>query len=74
MMSCSIFYLNQCKDSGGSIVLYVYKMLLLKPNAVRSNIASEPGILSMNQGKLDAVKQEMARVNIDFLGISEESR
>ena len=56
MMSCSIFYLNQCKDSGGSIVLYVYKMLLLKPNAVRSNIASEPGILSMNQGKLDAVK------------------
>ena len=73
-MSCSIFYLNQCKDSGGSIVLYVYKMLLLKPNAVRSNIASEPGILSMNQGKLDAVKQEMARVNIDFLGISEESR
>ena len=25
----------------------------------------------MNQGKLDAVKQEMARVNIDILGISE---
>ena len=26
---------------------------------------------SMNQGKLDVVKQEMARVNIDILGISE---
>ena len=26
---------------------------------------------SMNQGKLEVVKQEMARVNIDFLGISE---
>ena len=39
MMSCSIFYLNQCKYSGGSIVLYVYKMLPLKPNPVRSNIA-----------------------------------
>ena len=25
----------------------------------------------MNQGKLEAVKQEMARVNFDILGISE---
>ena len=25
----------------------------------------------MNQGKLEVVKQEMARVNMDFLGISE---
>ena len=25
----------------------------------------------MNQGKLEAVKQEMARVNVDILGISE---
>ena len=25
----------------------------------------------MNQGKLDVVKQEMARVNIDILGISD---
>ena len=28
-------------------------------------------VRSMNQGKLEEVKQEMARVNIDFLGISE---
>ena len=27
-------------------------------------------VRSMNQGKLDIVKQEMARVNIDILGIS----
>ena len=27
--------------------------------------------MSMNQGKLKVVKQEMARVNIDILGISE---
>ena len=26
---------------------------------------------SMNQGKLEVVKQEVARVNIDMLGISE---
>ena len=28
-------------------------------------------VRSMNQGKLDVVKQEMARMNIDILGISE---
>ena len=27
--------------------------------------------MSMNQGKLNMVKQEMARVNTDILGISE---
>ena len=29
------------------------------------------GVRSMNQGRLEVVKQEMARVNIDILGISE---
>ena len=28
-------------------------------------------VKSMNQGKLEVIKQEMARVNIDILGISE---
>ena len=28
-------------------------------------------VRSMNQGKLEAVEQEMARVNVDILGISE---
>ena len=28
-------------------------------------------VRSMNQGKLEMVKQEMARVNVDILGISE---
>ena len=28
-------------------------------------------VRSMNQGKLEVVKQEMSRVNIDILGISE---
>ena len=31
-------------------------------------------VRSMNQSKLEAVKQEMARVNIDILGISELKR
>ena len=29
------------------------------------------GVRSMNQGKLGVVKQEMAKVNVDILGISE---
>ena len=28
-------------------------------------------VRSMNQGKLEVIKQEMARMNIDILGISE---
>ena len=43
----------------------------VKSNAVKSNIALEPGIRPMNQGKLEVVKHEMERVNIDILGISE---
>ena len=31
-------------------------------------------VRSMNQGKLEVVKQDMARVNIDILGISELKR
>ena len=46
-------------------------MMEAKSNAVKSNIALEPGIRPMNQGKLEVVKQEMARVNIDILGINE---
>ena len=28
-------------------------------------------VMAMNQGKLEVVKQEMAKVNVDILGISE---
>ena len=28
-------------------------------------------VMSMNQGKLDMVKQEIVRINIDILGIGE---
>ena len=41
-----------------------------KSNAVKNNIVYEPGIIcSMNQSKLEVVKQEMARMNVDILGI-----
>ena len=51
----------------------MYLAVKVKSDAVKNNIALEPGMLGpcMNQGKLDVVKQEMARLNIKILGISE---
>ena len=41
-------------------------------DTVSSNIAIGTwNFRSMNQGKVEVVKQEMAKVNIDILGISE---
>ena len=42
-----------------------------RSNAVKSNFCIGTwNVRSMNQGKLEVVKQEMARVNVDILGIS----
>ena len=44
----------------------------VKFDAVKNNIVQEPGtVRSMNQGKLEVVKQQKARLNINILGISE---
>ena len=40
----------------------------------KNNCIGTWNVRSMNQGKLEVVKQEMARVNIDILGISELKR
>ena len=37
----------------------------------RTNCIGTWNVRSMNQGKFEVVKQEMARVSIDILGISE---
>ena len=42
----------------------------VKFNAERAILIGIWNVRSMNQGKLEVVKQEMARVNIDILGIS----
>ena len=42
-----------------------------KSNSVKNNIAWTWNFRSMNQGKLEVIKQEMARVNIEILGTSE---
>ena len=43
----------------------------VKSDAVKNNCTRTWKVRSLNQGKLEMVKQEMARVKIDILGISE---
>ena len=43
----------------------------VKSNAIKTILHKTWNVRSMNEGKLEVVKQEMARVNINNLGISE---
>ena len=45
-------------------------MMELKSKAVEQYCIGTWNVRSMNQGKLEVVKQEMARVNVHILGIS----
>ena len=47
--------------------IYVYKVQCYK----EQYCIGTWNVRSMNQGKLEVIKQEMARVNVDILGISE---
>ena len=48
-------------------------MIEARSDVVKSNFCiGNWNVRSMNQGKLKVVKQEMARVNVDILGISEQ--
>ena len=44
-------------------------MIEARSDAVKSNIGTW-NVRSRNQGKLEVVEQEMARVNVDILGMS----
>ena len=47
-------------------------MVEVKSNAIKRDYCIGTwNVRSMNQGELEVVKQKMARVNIDILGISE---
>ena len=46
-------------------------MIEARSDAVRAILHRNLESWSMNQGKLEVVKQEMARVNLNILGISE---
>ena len=55
-------------QSKNNTQLWMWLVIEARSDAVKSNIAY---VRSMNQGKLEMVKQETARVNIHILGISE---
>ena len=48
----------------------MWLVMEVKSNAVMNNIGEET-VKSMYKGKLEVIKQEMTRMNVDILGISE---
>ena len=59
-------------QSKNSTQLWMWLVTEAGSDAGKSYICIGTGnVRSMNQGKLEVIKQEMARVNIDILGISE---
>ena len=64
--------MKQLGQSGNDTPLRMCPVVKVKSDAINNNIAIGTwNVQSMNQGKLDVVKQELARVNIEILGISE---
>ena len=65
--------MKRLNQSRSDTQLWMCLMVKVKSDAVKSNkyCIGTWNVRSMNQGKLDMVKQEMARMNIDILGISE---
>ena len=59
-----------CSQRENNTQLWMGLVIEGRVNAVKSNIGTW-NVRSINQGKLEVVKQEMARVNIATLGISE---
>ena len=64
--------MKRWSQSKNNAQLWIRLVMEVKSDAVKSDYCIGTwNVRSMNQGKLEMVKQEMARVNIDILGISE---
>ena len=65
--------MKRLNQSRSDTQLWMCLMVKVKSDAVKSNkyCIGTWNVRSMNHRKLEVVKQEMARVNIDILGISE---
>ena len=61
--------MKRLSQRGNSALLWQYLVVKVKFDAVKNNVTWN--VRSKNQGKKGVVKQEMARVNINILGISE---
>ena len=59
-----------CSQRKNNTQVWMGLVIEARFDAVKSSIGTW-NVRSMNQGKLEVVKQEMARVNFDILGISE---
>ena len=51
--------------------LWIWLVMKVMSNAVRAILHRTWNVRSMNQSKLEVVKQEIARVSMDILGIRE---
>ena len=60
-----------CSESKNNTQLWMWLVIEVKSNAVRAILHRNQNVRSMDQGKLEVVKQEMERVSINILGISE---
>ena len=58
-------------QSKNNIQLWMGLVIETRSDAVKQYCIGTWNVRSMNQGKLEVVQQEMARVNVDILGISE---
>ena len=58
------------EPSKNNTQLWMGLVIEARSDAVKSNIGTW-NVRSRNQGKLEVVKQEMARVKVDILGIRE---
>ena len=64
--------MNQLGQSENDTQLWMCPVVKVKSHALKNNVSIGTwNVRSMNQGKLVVVKQEMASVNINILGISE---
>ena len=77
-MKCSLGISNSLEElsSLSHSVVVLYFCALIADDRSKARCCKEQhcigtwNVMSMNQGKLEVIKQEMARVNVDILGIS----
>ena len=63
--------MKRWSQSKNNTQLRICLVIEAKSNAKKQYCIGTWNVRSMNQGKLEVAKQEMAKVNIDILGISE---
>ena len=63
--------MNRLSQSKNNAQLWMCLVVEVKSNVKENHIIGTWNVRSMNQGKLEVIKQEMDRVYTDILGISE---